>query len=89
MPTISTFSGVAVLMYYLDDRQHSVPHMHAEYADSQAVFDIANGEVLAGSLQPRQTRLAKAWIEIHRDELLANWQLAVAGEEVFRIEADA
>jgi hypothetical protein len=31
-------------------------------------------------------RLVQARIEIHRDELLADWQLAVAGEEVFKIE---
>jgi hypothetical protein len=28
----------------------------------------------------------QAWIEIHREELNTNWQLAVNGEEVFKIE---
>jgi hypothetical protein len=28
----------------------------------------------------------EAWIEIHRDELFADWQLAVAGETVFKIK---
>jgi hypothetical protein len=28
----------------------------------------------------------QAWIEIHRDELLADWQLAINGTEVFKIE---
>jgi hypothetical protein len=27
-----------------------------------------------------------AWIEIHRDELLANWELASQGNTVFKIE---
>lgn len=31
-------------------------------------------------------RLVQAWIEIHREELMADWQLAVHGEEVFKIE---
>jgi hypothetical protein len=26
------------------------------------------------------------WIEIHKDELLANWELAINGQEVFKIE---
>jgi hypothetical protein len=39
-----------------------------------------------GELPSGKTRLVQAWIEIHRDELLADWQLAVNGEEVFKIE---
>lgn len=31
-------------------------------------------------------RLIQAWIEIHREELMADWQLAVNGEEVFKID---
>lgn len=27
----------------------------------------------------------QAWIEIHKDELAADWELAIAGEEPFRI----
>jgi len=27
-------------------------------------------------------KLVQAWIEIHREDLLANWRLAVAGEPV-------
>ena len=80
------FYGIIVRMYYLDDKQHGVPHIHTEYAGDQAVFDIEDGRALAGSLPPKQTRLVRAWIEIHRDELLADWNLAVGGEEVFKID---
>jgi len=31
-------------------------------------------------------RLVQAWIEIHRDELMADWTLAVNGQPVFKIE---
>jgi hypothetical protein len=61
-------------------------HIHAEYADKRAVFSISEGRVLAGEMPSGKTRLVQAWIEIHRDELLANWRLAVNGEEVFKIE---
>lgn len=27
-----------------------------------------------------------AWMEIHQDELYANWTLAVKGEQIFKIE---
>jgi hypothetical protein len=36
-------------------------------------------------LPPKQLKLVQAWIEIHTDELLANWDLAAAGEPIFRI----
>lgn len=60
--------------------------MHAEYAGEQAVFGIGDGEVLAGGLPSGRARLVQAWIEIHREELMADWQLAVNGEEMFKIE---
>jgi hypothetical protein len=31
-------------------------------------------------------KLVQAWIEIHREELLADWQLAVEGQQPFKIE---
>ena len=52
----------------------------------QAVFSLGDGEVLAGGLPSGKARLVQAWIEIHREELLADWQLAVNGEEMFKIE---
>jgi hypothetical protein len=31
-------------------------------------------------------KLVQAWIEIHKEELLANWELALNGQEAFKIE---
>ncbi len=31
-------------------------------------------------------KLVQAWLEIHRDALMADWQLAVEGQPVFTIE---
>lgn len=50
------------------------------------MFGIGDGEVLAGRPPSGKARLMQAWIEIHREELLADWQLAVNGEEMFKIE---
>jgi len=80
------FYGIIVRMYFFDDKQHHVPHVHAEFAGSSAVFAIADGAVLAGELPRGKTRLVQAWIEIHREEIAADWQLAVNGDELFRIE---
>jgi len=40
---------------------------------------------LAGSIPPKQLKMVQAWIEIHKDELFADWELAVSGEQPFRI----
>jgi len=47
---------------------------------------IEDGSILGGSLPPGKMKLVQAWIEIHKEDLLANWKLAVSGEPVFKIE---
>ena len=50
------------------------------------MFNIVNSEMIAGDLPAKQKKLVTAWIEIHRDELMADWKLAVSGREVFPID---
>jgi hypothetical protein len=63
-----------------------MPHIHAEYGEYEASIAIKDGSVLGGSLPPGKMKLVQAWVEIHKEDLLANWKLAVAGEPVFKIE---
>lgn len=86
MPVLSMFYGIIVRMYFFDDKQHHEPHIHVEYGDSKAVVDILNGQILAGKLPTNKAKLIQAWLEIHQDELIANWRLAVNGEELFKID---
>jgi len=86
MPLLSTFYGILIYMYWADTRQHSLPHIHAEYAEHNAVFTITDGELLDGAMPRRQTRLIQAWIELHHDELMAAWLLSVRSEPLFKIE---
>ena len=86
MPTISLFYGILILLYYYDNKKHSLPHIHAEYGEHEASLSIKDGSILDGSLPPAKLKLVQAWIEIHRDDLMANWKLAVAGEPVFKID---
>ena len=57
----------------------------AKYAEFEASIRIEDGEILAGDLPRKQLRLVQAWTELHRDELLADWELAVAGETPYKI----
>ena len=85
MPTISSFYGIIIRMFFFDRDRHHVPHIHAEYQGQFAVYAIQDGAVLAGQLPTKKHKLVVAWIEIHQDELTADWQLAVTGNKPFEI----
>jgi hypothetical protein len=86
MPVISMFYGVIVLMYYYDNRRHNLPHIHVKYGDEEAVISIPNGEIIEGSIRSAKLKLVQAWIEIHQENLMANWELAINGQAVFKLE---
>jgi hypothetical protein len=86
MPTISMFYGILVSMYVLDVEKHHLPHIHVRYNEFTAVLGIPEGELLEGSLPGRQMKLVQAWIELHRDEIMADWILASSGETPFKID---
>jgi len=85
MPTISMFYGIIVTIYYKDISRHNIPHIHVRYQGKKASISIEDGTVLAGNFPAKQLRLVLAWVDIHKDELFADWELAVSGEEPFRI----
>lgn len=85
MPTISMFYGILVLMFFNDNRRHHLPHIHIRYQDNNASVSIEDGNILEGTLPNKQLKMVQAWIEIHREELMVDWELAVNGEEPFRI----
>ena len=86
MPTISMFYGILIRMFFKDVEKHNAPHIHAEYQGAICVYSILTGEVLAGQLPPNKHKLVIAWIEIHKDDLLADWSLAVEGRPPFAIK---
>ena len=86
MPTLSMFYGVIVYMYYMDNKQHKTPHIHVKYQEQEAVISSPNGELLEGSIPHSKMKLVEAWIELHKDELIADWQLAVSGEQPYKID---
>ncbi|WP_431736400.1 DUF4160 domain-containing protein [Cellulosispirillum alkaliphilum] len=34
----------------------------------------------------KKARLVQAWIEIHHEDLMADWNIAIEGGEIFKIE---
>ncbi len=83
MPSLSMFYGILIFMNRVNE--HNPPHFHATYQDFEASFDM-DGKLIAGKMPLRQRRLIVAWVTIHHDELLANWELAQKGEELYKID---
>ncbi len=52
----------------------------------EAVISIPEGEVLDEALPPGKLKIVLAWVEIHQDDLMADWELAVNGQHPFKIE---
>ena len=50
------------------------------------IIDIRTCEISEGKLPSKQTKLVLAWAEIHKEELLADLELASNGELPFPIE---
>ena len=86
MPIVSMFYGLVVMMYFMDKKQHNFPHIHVRYGEMEAVIRIPDGELIEGELPSNKMKLINAWIEIHQEDLMADWQLAVNGNEIFKID---
>jgi len=83
VPRISSFYGITIAMYY---REHGVPHFHARYGEWEASISIETLEPIAGHLPSRALRLVRQWADLHREELLLNWERAQREEAVERID---
>ncbi len=86
MAVIAMFYGIIISMYYFDNRRHHHPHIHVKYQDQEVVLTIPDGEILEGALKSNKMKLVQAWVEIHQDDLLADWDLATQGQHIFKIE---
>ena len=86
MPALASFYRIIIYMYFFDEDQHHAPHIHAKYSGDEAVIEIPSGTVLAENIPGNKLKLVQAWIEIHADELMANWNLASKGRTINNIE---
>lgn len=73
-------------MFFFDDKKHHRPHVHANYGEYDAVIAIEDGKIISGKLPKNKMKLVQAWMEIHQEELMADWKLAVQGQLPFKID---
>lgn len=82
MPTISTFFGIVIQMFW---REHAPPHFHALYAEFEVEIDIRTLEVIKGRLPRRALALVLEWATEHRSELMEDWTLCQSKQSPKRI----
>ncbi len=70
MPEISRFYGIIIRMFFND---HNPPHFHAEYGDYKCIVNL-NDEVVTGFMPKRALKLIFEWLDLHKEELLVNWE---------------
>lgn len=83
MPALSMFYGIIIRMY--NTKEHNPPHFHATYQDYNATFHL-DGELKEGNMPKKQIKLIQAWAAIHQDELLANWELTITEQPLYKID---
>lgn len=86
MPSISMFYGIIIYLYFKDNNQHKKPHIHVKYQENEVIVAIPDGEILEGNIPSSKMKLLQAWIELHKDELVADWELAVSGQQPYKID---
>ncbi|MDR1739830.1 MAG: DUF4160 domain-containing protein [Bacteroidales bacterium] len=82
MPRISEFYGLLILMNFKD---HAPPHFHVWYGDYKAIVSIKDG-IVTGEMPSRALKMVFEWLELHRAELLVEWDKAQKGEKLNTIE---
>lgn len=83
MPLVSEFYGIKIYMYWDD---HSPPHFHAEYGDYKILVSILDSVVIKGAFPSKQLKLVLAWCELHEEELMKNWEIALEHNKIKRID---
>lgn len=72
MPELSRFLGIVIFMNWAD---HPLPHFHARYGMYEISVEIESG-VVRGEFPKRALRAVLDWLDEHKSELMADWNLA-------------
>ena len=83
MPTISTFYGILIQMFWGD---HVPPHFHALYGEYEVIVNIRTLETIKGFMPRRALALVLEWASLHREELMEDWKLCEMKQMPVKIE---
>jgi len=81
VPEVSRFFGIIIKMFY---NEHNPPHFHVEYQEYTAIISIENG-IVKGEMPRKQLNLIFKWLDLHKAELLENWELSLSRQQLNKI----
>ena len=82
MPEISRFLGIVISMLY---NEHNPPHFHAKYEKFKISVEIETG-IVKGHFPKRELRAVLNWLDLYKEELLKDWQLAIKDKPLKKIK---
>ena len=82
MPEISCFYGIIISMYPGD---HNPPHFHVRYNEFRAIIEIEDKKVI-GEMPNRALKIVFEWLDIHKKELMDNWNKLQKGKSIVKIK---
>jgi integrase len=84
---IAAFYGVTIGFSAARVRRDTAPFVIALCDGAEAGIDVATNAVLFGELPANKLLLVNAWIELHREELVASWHAGRLTGEYMKVEA--
>lgn len=67
MGTIHVVENVRIYLY---SRDHNPPHVHAFFAEHEALIGVSDGEVIRGHLPKQKLKLVQVWVKSHKTRLV-------------------
>jgi hypothetical protein len=83
---ISAYYGIIIAFCRTRGNPPVLPNLHARCQGAEALFSIHDSAFVCGDLPAGKQLLVRAWIEIHREELIANWENWKVSGNFFRID---
>ena len=78
----SIILGIVIFMNFND---HNPPHFHAKYGDFEIIVEINSG-IIEGKFPKRALGMVIEWYELHKEELLQDWELINTTGEFNKIQ---
>lgn len=69
---VGGYNGIKFVVHTME-KNHVIPHIHAEYGKYNISIEIDSQRILAGNLPAKQQKFAQQWVKEHRRELLSKW----------------
>ncbi|MBR3781379.1 MAG: DUF4160 domain-containing protein [Clostridia bacterium] len=69
---IGKVNGISFIVH-TNEKNHTLPHIHAVYGEYNISIEISTGKVLDGNLPRKNQKIAIAWVLKNKENLLNTW----------------